>query len=487
MDPYKYIPSDDYDSKFLTTNAGEPVYSDDSSLTVGTRGPILLEDYQFIEKLAHLSRERIPERVLHARGVSAKGFFEVTHDVTDVTMADFLRAPGVQTPLMARFSVVVHERGSPETLREPRGFAVKIYTREGNYDLVGINSPVFVIRDPMKFPDIVHAFKPNPKNNIQEMWRVFDFLSHHPESLHALTYFFDDAGIPLNYRHMNGFGVHAFTLINKDGKVVYVKFHWISSQGVKSLMDDEAVKVGGANHSHATQDLYDSIEAGDFPEWKLYIQTMDPDDEDKYDFDPLDVTKIWPEDKFPLRPVGRMVLNKNVDNFFSEAEMLAFDPAHVVPGIYYSDDKLLQGRLFAYGDAQRYRLGANYLLLPVNAPKIKYHNNNYDGFMNFTKREEQVNYYPSWYDNVHPAKKYPTISACLSGRRERREISKQNNFKQPGERFRSFDPARQERFVQRFGQALSDPRTKDDIRKTFVSYCFEVEMLITQCINIQKR
>ncbi|KAJ4824708.1 Carnitine O-acetyltransferase mitochondrial [Turnera subulata] len=374
--------------------------------------PILLEDYQFIEKMAHLSRERIPERVVHARGVSAKGFFEVTHDVTDVTMADFLRAPGVQTPLIARFSVVVHERGSPETLRDTRGFS-------GNYDLVSNNFPIFFIRDPMKFPDLVHALKPNPKTHIQEMWRLFDFFTLHPESLHMLTFLFDDVGIPLNYRHMNGFGNHAFTLINKDGKVVYVKFHWISSQGVKSLLDDEAVKVGGANHSHATQDLYDSIETGDFPEWKLYIQTMDPADEDKYDFDPLDVTKIWPEDEFPLRPVGRMVLDKNVDNFFNEAEMLAFDPAHVVPGIYYSDDKLLQGRLFAYGDAQRYRLGANHLLLPVNAPKTEYHNNNYDGFMNFTKREEQVNYYPSWYDNVHPAKKYPIISVSLSGRPER--------------------------------------------------------------------
>ena len=256
--------------------------------------------------------------------------------------------------------------------------------------MVGNNFPIFFIRDGMKFPDLIHAFKPNPKSNIQEYWRVLDYFSHLPESLSTFTWLFDDVGIPQDYRHMEGFGVHTFTLINKAGRVRYVKFHWKPTCGVKCLLDDEAKRIGGDNHSHATQDLYDSIKAGNYPEWKLFIQTMDPEDEDKFDFDPLDVTKIWPEDIIPLQPVGRMVLNKTVDNFFAENEQLAFSPSVIVPGIYFSDDKMLQCRTFAYGDTQRHRLGPNYLLLPVNAPKCAHHNNHYDGFMNFMHRDEEV-------------------------------------------------------------------------------------------------
>jgi len=259
--------------------------------------------------------------------------------------------------VIVRFSTVIHERGSPETIRDPRGFAVKFYTREGNWDLVGNNMPVFFVRDGMKFPDMVHALKWNPKSHIQEGWRIADFFSHVPESMHMFTFLLDDVGIPLNYRHMEGFGVHTFVLVNKAGRETYVKFHWIPECGVKCLLDDEAVMVGGKNHSHATQDLYDAIARCDFPEWKLCIQTMDPADEDKFPFDPLDVTKTWPEDVFPMQPVGRMVLNQNPDNFFLENEQLAFCPATVVPGIHYSDDKLLQTRVFSYADAQRYRYG----------------------------------------------------------------------------------------------------------------------------------
>ncbi|KAJ4824710.1 Carnitine O-acetyltransferase mitochondrial [Turnera subulata] len=475
MDPYKFRPSSAHNSPFMTTNAGGPVYNNDSTLTVGPRGPILLEDYHFVEKIANFTRERIPERVVHARGASAKGFFEVTHDVTHLTCADFLRAPGVQTPVIVRFSTVIHERGSPETIRDPRGFAVKFYTREGNFDIVGNNFPIFFIRDAMKFPDVIHAFKPNPKSHIQEYWRVFDFLSHHPESLETFAFLFDDVGIPINYRHMEGFGVHAFTLINKAGKVVYVKFHWKPTQGVKCLMDEEAIRVGGTNHSHATQDLYESIAAGNYPEWKLYVQTMDPADEDKFDFDPLDTTKIWPEDLLPLQPVGRLVLNKNIDNFFNENEMLAFNPAHVVPGIYYSDDKMLQGRLFAYSDTHRHRLGPNYLQLPVNAPKCAHHNNHYDGAMNFMHRDEEVDYFPSRYDPVRHAERFPINSAILTGRRERCVIPKENHFKQAGERFRSFAPDRQERFIRRWVHYLSDPKVTYEIRNLWVSWCTQAD------------
>lgn len=249
---------------------------------------------------------------------------------------------------------------------------------------------MFFVRDGMKFPDMVHALKPNPKSHIQENWRIVDFFSHHPESLHMFTFLFDDVGVPLNYRHMDGFGVNTYTLISKDGKAHYVKFHWKPTCGVKCLLEDEAITVGGSNHSHATKDLYDSIQAGSYPEWKLFIQTIDPDHEDRFDFDPLDVTKTWPEDIIPLQPVGRMVLNKNIDNFFAENEQLAFCPAIVVPGIHYSDDKLLQTRIFSYADTQRHRLGPNYLMLPVNAPKCAHHNNHHDGFMNFMHRDEEV-------------------------------------------------------------------------------------------------
>jgi len=331
MDPYKHLPSSAFNAPFMTTNAGAPVWNDNNALTIGRRGPVLLEDYHLVEKLAHFARERTPERVVHARGASAKGFFEVTHDISDLTCADFLRAPGVQTPIIIRFSTVIHERGSPETIRDPRGFAVKFYTREGNFDLVGNNFPVFFIRDAIKFPDVIHAFKPNPKSHIQENWRILDFCSHLPESLSTFTWFYDDVGIPQDYRHMEGFGVQTFTLINKAGKVNYVKFHWKPTCGVKCLTDDEAIRIGGANHSHATKDLYESIAAGNYPEWKLYIQTIDPDHEDQLDFDPLDVTKWWPEDIIPLQPVGRLVLNKNIDNFFNENEQLAFNPGLVCP------------------------------------------------------------------------------------------------------------------------------------------------------------
>ncbi|PSC73747.1 catalase isozyme 1 [Micractinium conductrix] len=474
MDPQKFRPSSAFNSPHWTTNSGTPVWNNNNSLTVGVNGPILLEDYQLTEKLANFDRERIPERVVHARGAAAKGFFEVTHDVSHLTCADFLRAPGVQTPLIVRFSTVIHERGSPETLRDPRGFAVKFYTREGNFDMVGNNIPVFFIRDGMKFPDMVHSLKPNPKSHIQEGWRIADFFSHHPESMHMFTFLLDDWGVPSDYRHMEGFGVHTFILINAQGKETLVKFHWKPTCGQKFLLEDEAVVVGGTNHSHATQDLYDSIARGEYPEWQLCIQTMEPEMADSFEFDPLDVTKTWPEDRFPLQPVGRMVLNRNVDNFFNENEQLAFCPALVVPGIHYSDDKLLQTRIFSYQDTQRHRLGGNYLLLPVNAPRCPHHNNHHDGFMNFVQRSEEVNYFPSRFDPSRHAERYPIPSRPLSGRRERAVIPKENNFQQPGARYRSFDPARQDRFIARVADILLHPRTTQEIRRVWLG-------MLSQC------
>ncbi|VAI53367.1 unnamed protein product [Triticum turgidum subsp. durum] len=418
MDPCKFRPSSSFDTKTTATNAGQPVWNDNEALTVGPRGPILLEDYHLLEKIAHFARERIPERVVHARGASAKGFFECTHDVTGLTCADFLRAPGARTPVIVRFSTVIHERGSPETIRDPRGFAVKFYTREGNWDLLGNNFPVFFIRDGIKFPDVIHAFKPNPKSHVQEYWRVFDFLSHHPESLHTFFFLFDDVGIPTDYRHMDGFGVNTYTFVSRAGKAHYVKFHWRPTCGVSCLMDDEATLVGGKNHSHATQDLYDSIDAGNFPEWKLFVQVIDPDDEDRFDFDPLDDTKTWPEDLVPLQPVGRLVLDRNVDNFFNENEQLAFGPGLVVPGIYYSDDKMLQCRVFAYAE---------------------------------------------------PAS-FPVPTRPVVGKREKTRIKKENDFVQPGERYRSWAPDRQDRFVRRFADALAHPKVSHELRVIWIDF-----------------
>lgn len=447
-----------------------------NSLTVGVRGPILLEDYHLIEKLAQFDRERIPERVVHARGASAKGFFEVTHDISHLTCADVLRAPGAKTPVIVRFSTVIHERGSPETLRDPRGFAVKFYTREGNWDLVGNNFPVFFIRDAMQFPDMVHALKPNPKTHLQEDWRIADFFSHHPESLHMFTFLLDDVGIPRDYRHMPGFGVHTFKMINKAGSETLVKFHWIPKAGTQCLLEDEAIEIGGLNHSHATQDLSSAIASRDYPEWKLSIQTMDIAEQETHDFDPLDVTKVWPESIFPLQPVGRMVLNRNIDNFFNENEMLAFSPAVTVPGILYSDDKLLQARLFSYSDTQRHRLGPNYLLLPANAPRCPFHHNHHDGSMNMTHRDEEVNYFPSRFDSVRQAKRVNTISSeMLTGRREKADIVKTNDFIQAGERFRSFDPDRQERFANRMAGLLNHNRVARKIRSIWIGYLSQAD------------
>lgn len=485
MDPSKFRPSSAYDSPHWTTNAGQPVWNNNSSLTAGDRGPILLEDYHLLEKLANFDRERIPERVVHARGASAKGFFEVTHDVSALTCADFLRAPGVQTPVIVRFSTVIHERGSPETIRDPRGFAVKFYTREGNYDMVGNNLPVFFIRDGMKFPDMIHALKPNPMNHIQEWWRIWDFFSHHPESCNMFSFVLDDVGIPLNYRHMPGFGVHTFKLLNKAGKETYVKFHWVPKCGTVNLLDSEACEVGGKNHSHATQDLFESIAAGNYPEWTLAIQTMDPEHEDKFDFDPLDVTKIWPEDIFPLQPIGRMVLNANPTNFFAENEMLAFSPSMVVPGITYSDDKMLQTRIFSYPDTQRYRLGANYLQIAANAPKCPYHNNHHDGTMNPMQRTDEVNYFPSRNDPARHAQPYPVSRALIHGMREKRVIAKENNFQQAGARWRSFDKARQDRFIGRVADALGEKRVSREVRQIWVGYWSQADPVLGQRIAAQ--
>lgn len=456
----------------MTTNGGLPVYNNLNSLTAGPRGPVLLEDFHLVEKLANFDREKIPERTVHARGVTAKGIFTCTKDIRNLTCADPFSAVGKETPVAVRFSTVVHSRHSPETLRDPRGFSVKWYTRDGNWDLVGNNMPVFFIRDAIAFPDMVHAFRPNPRTENQEWWRILDFLSHHPESCHMLTFLLDDFGIPKSYQEMNGAGVHTFKMINGQGRESYVKFHWISEQGEHFIKEKEdEIRTGGTDFSHATHALINAIDQGKFPAWRLKIQVMEIKDELNQRWgDPLDVTKTWPEDQFPLMEIGRMELNRNVDNQFLNNEQIAFSPGMIIPGIHWSADKLLQGRIFSYADTQRYRLGPNYLQLPINAPKIPHHNNHYDGNMNYMDRKSEVNYFPSTVERVGHAPQYPIAADTVQGQRTRTTIPKENNFQQPGERWRSFDAARKERFVCRVVDALNEARVTKELKNIWVNY-----------------
>ncbi|BDA45347.1 Catalase isozyme C [Coccomyxa sp. Obi] len=482
---------------FYTSNFGLPVYNNNESLTVGARGPVLLEDYQILEKVATFDREKIPDRVVHARGAVAKGYFEVTDDITALTFADVFSAVGKRTDVIVRFSVVTGPTGSPEWLRDPRGFAIKFYTQQGNWDLVGNNIPVFFIRDGAAFVDLAHALKPSPVNGLSVAWRTADFLSYHPESMHMVTYLLDDVGIPADYRHMNGSSVNTYTLIDKSGNVHYVKFRWVPTVGEMYLLDQDIGKVAMAHPdgSFATEDLFTAIEANNYPEWYMYIQTIDPSASMALDFDPLDPTKArhypprhpmecnlscdtctWPEDKFPMQRVGKLVLNQNAANFFNENEQLAFSPAHIVPGIGYSDDKLLQWRLVAYDDTQRYRIGPNFGFLPVNAPRCPVHNNRQDGPLNFANQTGAVNYYPSDFANQPLATVYPVDSSTVGpAMRIRTIINNTDDFSQAGARFRSFDSARKARFVQRVSGLLSAPSVTNGITSRWMSYLQQMD------------
>jgi len=355
--------------KRLTTSFGMPVDNDISSVTAGAKGPTLMQDVHLMEKLAHFDRERIPERVVHAKGAGAYGYFEVTHDVTPYTRAKFLSKVGKRTELFVRFSTVGGEKGSADADRDPRGFAVKFYTEEGNYDMVGNNTPVFFIRDAMKFPDFIHTQKRNPASNLKDADMFWDFLSLTPESIHQVTVLFSDRGTPLNYRHMNGYTGHTYMWYNAKGEHYWIKLHFKTDQKIKNLSRQDAAKLAGDDPDHATRDLYSSIEKGDYPSWTVYAQIMKPEDAPGYRFDAFDITKVWPHGDYPLIPVGKMVLNRNPENYFAETEQAAFSPGNFVPGIGPSPDKMLQGRLFSYHDTHRHRLGPNYHLLPVNAPK----------------------------------------------------------------------------------------------------------------------
>ena len=447
--------------KHLTTNQGVPVSDNQNSLTVGERGPVLLQDVHLIEKLAHFDRERIPERVVHAKGAGAHGYFQVFKSMERYTCANFLQDPAKQTPVFARFSTVVGARGSADTVRDPRGFAVKFYTEEGNYDLVGNNLPVFFIRDAIKFPDMVHAFKPAPDTNIPTASsansRFWDFISLTPESTHMIIWLFSDRGTIRSYRKMEGFGVNTYKWVNKGGKAVYVKYHWKPMAGIETIDRHEATRLAGVDPDIATRDLWDTIASGGTAEYELNVQVMDIADELKQSFDPLDPTKTWPEDTFPLMPVGKMVLNRNPENYFAEVEQATFCPASIVPGVELSADKLLQGRVFSYADTQRHRLGPNYLQLPVNRPRAPVNNNQRDGFMQYAPYGGgTVNYEPNTLAGGMPreAPAYPTSQPGVEGEIVRRKISLTNDFEQAGELYRSFSKVDQEHLVDNIADSL---------------------------------
>ncbi|AWJ95012.1 catalase (plasmid) [Azospirillum baldaniorum] len=368
----------------LTTAAGIPVADNQNSLTAGPRGPVLMQDFHLIEKLAHFNRERIPERVVHAKGAGAYGVFRVTRDVTPYTAAKFLSDVGKETEVFLRFSTVGGEKGSADAERDPRGFAVKFYTEDGNYDLVGNNTPVFFVRDPLKFPDFIHTQKRNPATNLKDPTAVWDFFSLSPETMHQLTILFSDRGTPRGYRHMDGFSSHTFSWINAAGERFWVKVHFKTRQGIQNFTAEQAVRMAGVDPDHATRDLFAAIRDGDFPTWTVSVQIMPEVEADSYRINPFDVTKVWPHADYPLVEIGELVLNRNPENFFAEVEQAAFSPANVVPGISFSPDKMLQGRLFAYADAHRYRLGANHQALPVNRPHAaEVRNHQRDGAMRF--------------------------------------------------------------------------------------------------------
>mgnify|MGYP000312208561 CR=1 FL=1 len=367
--------------KKLTTSAGCPVAQNQNVMTAGPRGPMLLQDVWFLEKLAHFDREVIPERRMHAKGSGAYGTFTVTNDITRYTHANIFSEVGKKTELFARFTTVAGERGAADAERDIRGFAVKFYTDEGNWDLVGNNTPVFFLRDPLKFPDLNHAVKRDPRTNMRSAKNNWDFWTSLPEALHQITIVMSDRGIPATYRHMHGFGSHTFSFINENNERFWVKFHFKSQQGIKNLSDQEAEALIGKDRESHQRDLYDSIESRDYPKWTLKVQIMPEADAAKVPYNPFDLTKIWPHEDYPLIEVGVMELNRNPENFFAEVEQSAFNPASVVPGISFSPDKMLQGRLFSYGDAQRYRLGVNHHLIPVNAPRCPVHSYHRDGAM----------------------------------------------------------------------------------------------------------
>ena len=392
--------------KTMTTTGGNPIADNQNSLTAGERGPVLLQDYQLIQKLAHQNRERIPERVVHAKGSGAFGVLEITEDISKYTKAKVLQK-GEKTKLLLRFSTVAGERGAADAERDVRGFALKFYTKEGNWDLVGNNTPVFFVRDAYKFPDFIHTQKRDPQTNLRSNTAMWDFWSLSPESLHQVTILMSDRGLPKSYRNINGYGSHTYSLINSKNERFWVKFHFKTLQGIETLTNKEAEAIVGKDRESNQRDLFENIEKGNFPKWSFEIQIMSEEEAKKCSFNPFDLTKVWPHGDYPMIKVGTMTLNENPKNYFQQVEQASFSPSNIVPGISYSPDKMLQARIFSYPDAQRYRVGIHYEMLPVNRPIVEVNTYNLDGSMNFDIKEPTKAFYePNSFDGPVEDKSY---------------------------------------------------------------------------------
>lgn len=421
----------------MTTSSGIPYYHHEDTLSAGPRGPLLLQDFILHEKMAHFNRERIPERVVHAKGSGAYGTFTVTHDISNYTRAKIFNKIGKQTRMFARFSTVGGEKGSADAERDPRGFALKFYTEDGNWDLVGNNTPIFFIKDPKKFSDFIHTQKRDPHTNLKSPTMMWDFWSHNPESLHQVMFLMSDRGTPFSYRHMHGFGSHTYSMINDKNEKVWVKFHFKTHQGIKNFVNDEAVRMKGEDPDNAQRDLVEAIDRGEFPRWTLKIQVMTEEQARNYRFNPFDLTKTWSQQEFPLIEVGTMELNENPDNYFAHVEQAAFAPAHVVDGIGYSPDKMLQGRILSYPDAHRYRLGVNYEQLPVNRCPFAVNNYERDGAMRLDGNGgKNPNYFPNSFDNIKPDPSYQEppiqLDTLVADWYDRNGEGENDHYTQPG-------------------------------------------------------
>jgi len=463
------------EKKELTTNSGAPVVDNQNVVTAGPRGPMLLQDVWFLEKLAHFDREVIPERRMHAKGSGAYGTFTVTHDITRYTRAKLFSKIGKKTELFARFSTVAGERGAADAERDIRGFALKLYTEEGNWDLVGNNTPVFFLRDPLKFPDLNHAVKRDPRTNMRSAKNNWDFWTSLPEALHQVTITMSDRGIPASYRHMHGFGSHTFSLINADNERFWVKFHFHSQQGIKNLTDEEAqTLVGQCRESHQ-RDLYESIERADFPKWTMYIQVMPEQDAKNCPYHPFDLTKVWFHSDYPLIEVGEFELNRNPENYFAEVEQAAFNPASIVPGIGFSPDKMLQGRLFSYGDAQRYRLGVNHQQIPVNAPRCPVHSYHRDGSMRVDGNHgSTIGYEPNSYEQWQEQPDFSEPPLTLEGAADHWDHREDHDYySQPGKLFRLMTPAQQKVLFANTARAMGE--IPEAIKQRHIANCTQAD------------
>ncbi|ACJ00901.1 catalase [Rhodospirillum centenum] len=443
----------------LTTTAGAPVADNQNSLTAGPRGPVLMQDWQLIEKLAHQNRERIPERVVHAKGWGAFGTFTVTNDVSRYTRARIFDSVGKTTPMLARFSTVAGEQGAADAERDVRGFALKFYTEEGNWDLVGNNTPVFFVRDPLKFPDFIHTQKRHPQTNLRSPTAMWDFWSLSPESLHQLTILFSDRGLPPSPRFMNGYGSHTYSFWNADGERFWVKFHFKTRQGHRFLTNEESAEVIGRSRETYQEDLFGAIAGGDFPRWTLFVQVMPEMDAEKTPYNPFDLTKVWPHADYPLIEVGVMELNRNAENYFAEIEQAAFSPSNIVPGIGFSPDRMLQARIFSYADAHRYRLGTHYEALPVNAPRCPVHHYHKDGAMRFFRNDPgnpDAFYEPNSFNGPAQDPSVAEPPLRLVGDADRWSHREGNDdYTQPAALFRLFTPDQKERLFRNIAAAMA--------------------------------